>query len=335
MNAAATPAPDPAAAELVTHTRRAVAAATPVVDDAPAAAGRRDAVSSTVVRLGRGSRRPGSPPRGRTWLLVAAAVLVVAVPLALWARSDRRAGPVTTPRATRGAPRLVPRWLPDDLTVRGQPQRSGGGGVVHGRTLQRTGDPAAEVVAVTITAPSGRRIGWSAADDVRRNLAEVLPDAGSGVTVARGGRGFVVVARGSATIGDARDAVSLLDNGGGATDGGGWHVVGPVMLGWLPGVAPTTTTGFFSHFGDGWGVAVSAVTATLPDRADLAPVVGDVAPLRLPGADGWTWTPGDDTVAIWQEAPGVVGVVTATGLDPGELARLVRSVEPQGRGARP
>jgi hypothetical protein len=258
--------------------------------------------------------------RSRTWLLVAAVAAVVAVPLALRAGADR----ATTEPARRSAPRLVARWVPTDLTFRGTPRRSGGLGPAVGGVLQRTDDPTAEVVTITLTAARGRRVGWPAADEVRGTLGRLVAEAGTAVTVARAGRGFVALARGSGTIGDARDAVSLLDDGG-AAGGRGWQAVGPVTVGWLPGVAATTTTSFGQPAG-GRGLVLAAVAAPLPHQADLAPLVGAVDPLRLPGADGWTWAPSPGQVAaVWPLAPDVLGVVTATGLDPGELARVVRS----------
>jgi len=331
--AAPTAADHDEVADLVTRTLQAVADATPVAARPP-----RD-LPGLVIPLGTRSPSPAVARRSR-WVVAAGAVAAALVagglvPLRSWLDGDpgqRPAVRIDDPATggTMPAGRLVPTWLPAGLPRAGRPLAARGtaGTRVQASLWTRDNDDAALVTAV-IDGPAGTAV---SADTVDQTAVGITGLFGQGpgdsvVTGRSGGRGFVAVRRGGATLSQARTAVDRLAAGqqlDKASPGGDWDWHG-FDLGWVEGAAVTTGT---LHAAGGRSVEISTVTGEFPGADVLVPLVGARPLAGAPSA--WAWRPGDRTEVLWPVAAGVTGRVVAHGLSPAELARVITGLRPVG-----
>lgn len=324
---------DAATADLVVRTLRAVAEATPV-------ASKSIDFDPMVVPLA-GADIAGSIRRRRRarWLVgvtaVAAAAVVVAV---VWARDDGRVETSPSDGAIARDPppstRMAPGWLPEDfLAEPTEITRSPGLGMTIEGGLLRSPASGAEIVAVSIESSDedgdanvvmGQRI-----ERVRLALEGVFrpPTGDHMVTDSAGLRGAVAMARGGASSAGANAVVARLLEGIAPVNATaeGWTAT-PLPLDWLPGIAAQIITTHWSD--DGMSAAVvTTVSGQLPGPDIIESLLADVEPTQLRGLPAWYFAPegSDDTMLLWQEAPGLVVTVTG-GLSPDELRRVAEGL---------
>jgi hypothetical protein len=324
---------DAAAAELVVRTLRAVADATPV-------ASKSIDFDAMVVPLAQADLdRPTRRRRRARWLVgitaAAAAAVVVAV---VWARDDERVQTSPSDGAIAADPppstRMAPGWLPEGFSAEPtEITRSPSLGMRVEGALLRSPASGAEIVAVSIESgheegdanlAMGQRI-----ERVRMAVEGVFRPADGRhiVTDAAGPRGAVAMARDGASPAGANAVVARLLEGMAPVDAtaDGWTAT-PLRLDWLPGIAPQVVTTHWSDDGMS-AVAVTTLGGQLPGPDVIESLLADVEPTQLRGLPAWTFAPegSDDTILLWQEAPGLVVTVTG-GLSPDQLRRVAEGL---------
>ena len=276
----------------------------------------------------------------RRWLAAAAAVVVLAIGVPVVLQASRPDDAPDTSTAYAAPPPLVPASPPDGFPEGEQFEevdlaglRIEGAIMLPDGSRSRPGGDTPAILAATAEDPAG------VTGDQLRVLAERLAAVFGGVDdhityvtdVALGGRrGYVAVARGDATIGDANAVLrnlqapeDLLEAVPVPLD---WNAY-PMPLGWVPGLSATSGV----RYGDGSrSVEVTTTEAELPWLDALAPLMGDFTPLPLATGTGWRWRPWGphSALVVWRPAPGLVGTASAQGLSDAELARLIDSIPP-------
>lgn len=325
-----TPSFDEAAvAAAVTRALHAVADATPI---APAPA------LSPVIPLrplDRVAPRPEVPTR--RWLAAAAAVVVLAIGVPVVLQATRGDGAPDTSTSYAAPAPLVPTSLPEGFPPGEQFEELDLAGLsIEGAIMlpdgshSRPGGDTPAVLAAVAEDPTGDLTGDQLYLLARR-LGTVFGTNSYATAVEAGGRrGYVAVARGDASLGDANAVISHLSTGAPLLDAVPvpveWNAF-PMPLGWVPGLSATSGV----RYADGdRSVEVTTSEAELPWLETLAPLMGDFTPLPLATGAGWRWMPWgagtDSAVVVWRPAPGLVGTLAAEGLSDAELARLIDSI---------
>jgi hypothetical protein len=326
--------------DLVRRTLAAVAEVTPIGPPRPgelAEVKELTEEAERVVPLVRRQDAPGArrtPPRHRV-LAVAAAVLavVLAVTAAWLAESDRGQDAPPANRTGDGAlpERIEPGWLPDPLAGT-EPERTA--------TLGVRADPDAAVLRPA--SGDGVVVATTDADDttadtVAAALARItqadLSDPVSGQSAVRTADGRVVSIASSATPADGlAEVIGQVRDGARPADvaAPGWTTT-PVTVGWVPGIARSDTVRYGGPFTGPW-VELGTTVGQLPEPAALEALLPLGERVQLGDREAWalsrtgasaggpersgTWT------VVWQEADGLVGSVTTSGVAWDDVQRI-------------
>jgi hypothetical protein len=285
------------------------------------------------------ARRPD--PHTRGWLVAAAAVVVLAIGVPIAVQASRGDDAPDTSTSIAAPPPLVPTSLPHGFPPGEQFQEVELAGLhIEGAimlpdgSLSRPGRDTPAILVATAEDPAGNLTG-DQLDLLARRLTAVFGAGGDHNSVTYvtdvevgGRRGYVALARGDASSGDADAVLRHLREGAKLVDAVpvplDWNAF-PLPLGWVPGLSATSGV----RYADGGRtVSVTTAEAELPWLYTLAPLMGDFRPLPLATGAGWRWMPWGpgSALVVWRAAPGLVGTVVARGLSSFELARLIDSI---------
>lgn len=299
------------AVDLVTRTLRAVAAATPVPDDAAP-------VQDGVVLALRADRQPRLSRRGTVRLVAAAAAAVVLVVAAVWSRGgdDVETSPTdpSVPTAPRPDVRMEAGWLPGGFgAAPSAVQRTPAIDAAVDAVLWGEGEEAVVAAAVDLgDAAADPNVVARRTETVRTALEGAFrpPDAGHVATSTVGGRGGVVLTRAGASPDAAALATRIAGGERPADTAPDGVAPTPLPLDWLAEVGPAVAVGYQAADQSG-AVAITVVGGRLPEAPILQAVLPGATPVDVRGRSGWSVVPpgSDDTWVTWQEAPGLVVTV--------------------------
>jgi hypothetical protein len=251
-------------------------------------------------------------------LVAAAAVVVLAIGVPVVLQASRSGDEPVTSVSYAAPPPLVPTSLPKGFPPGEQFEevelarlRINGAIVLPDGSLSRPGGDTPAILAATAEDPAG-----TLTRDRLRALAGRLTavfgggDEHDSVTYVTdmevgGRRGYVALARGDATLGDANAVLRRLQNRDDLVDAVpvDWNAF-PMPLSWVPGLSATSGV----RYSDGVrSVEVTTAEAELPWLDTLAPLMGDFTPLPLatgagggcPGARTPRWWSGGRRRASW------------------------------------
>jgi hypothetical protein len=315
------------AVDLVTRTLHAVAAATPVADDARPVGG------EVVLRV-RADRQRRWGRRATVQVVAAAAAAVVLVAAAVWSRGgdDVETSPTdpSVPTAPRPDIRMEAGWLPGGFgAAPSVVQRTPGIDVVVEAVLWGEGDETVVAAAVDLGgADADPNIVARRTETVRGVLEGAFrpPDATHMATSTSSGRGGVALTR----AGVSTDAAAVADRIAGgvspaeaAPDG---QAPTPLPLDWLAEIGPAVSVGYQTE-DQSAAVAITVVSGRLPEAPLVQVFLPGATPVDVRGRSGWSVVPpgSDDTWVTWQEAPGLV-VRVAGGLPHDQLLTVAEGL---------